>query len=140
MILAGSKSKTPQKQARFVQYMSSIVLHYLVADAFWSHQEVLKWQLAKKKHDPIMMYPYLGVAPIRLANNKATEGYLEPGKAQFFDYFALEYFTQLLIALSYKMPQINGAHRNIDDSFEQLQVNVAKLGSKVDQIEKELKV
>ena len=140
MILAGSKSKTPLKQARLVQYMSSIVLHYLVAEAFCSHQEVLKRQLEKKKQDPAMMIPHLAVAPIRLANDKVNEGYLEPGKAQFFEYFALDYFTQLLIVHSYKMNVIISAHLNIDDSFEQLQVNVAKLGSKVDQLEKGFKV
>ena len=50
VILMGNKSKTPEKRARLIQYISSIVLHYIVADAFWSHQEVLKRQLQKKKH------------------------------------------------------------------------------------------
>ena len=130
MILMGSRSKTPEKRARFVQYMSSIVLHYLVAEAFWTHREVLKQELMNKQQDPAMLFPYLGAAPVCCDHLKS----------EFFDSFALEYFTQGLFVSACTFSAITSSHRNIDDSYEQLQVAVAKLSSKVDQLGEHINV
>ena len=129
-ILKASKSKTPSKNARCLQYMSCIVLHYLVHQAFFCHHADVYEGLIRNKKDPKLVNPFIQNAPSGYGEEDHA-GVPEPGKAEFFSITGLDVLAKGLLILGYSESKIRNGFREIDTIEETMQSEVNQLCTSV---------
>ena len=118
----------PLNNARCLQYISCIVLHYMVHSAFVGHESELRESLARKKQDDNLVTPFCRNNP-KGYDADEEERVSEPGKGGFFQMMGLDVLTKGLLILGYTETKIRSSFRQLDTGRENLQNQVIRLST-----------